>query len=126
MSHLSPLLTEARDLTSEQLGALRGWLLDPASWYHAKKRCLPSSTAQFRISGDSGEVRVLVSMNCAGWIVTAPHQYTGAFFDPVRDQVRGLLKALYPEFASPSRGSMWRSGTLSRLRTALAPDPAAE
>jgi hypothetical protein len=111
-------LTPARELTSDQLSELRGLLLDPHSWYFARKRCLPRETALFRFQSDNCYVTVLLDISCLGWIVTGPRGRRGAFFDPVRDQIQSLLKELFPEFASSSRRSMWKSGAIAELRIA--------
>ncbi len=109
-------LTPARQVVREGCSTLKSLLLDPRSWFFAKKRCLPRKTALFRLHGGRGSVNVEVSFSCVGWIVTGPAERRGGFFDPVADQVRELLKAAFPEFASPGRRSMWRSGTIAELR----------
>jgi len=112
-------LTPPRKLTRKQVSELRETLLDPQSWFFARKRCLPRDTALFRLSSDEGAVTVLVEMPCLGWIVTGQRGRWGGFFDPVQDQIRELLKGLFPEYASSSRRSMWRSGMITQLRRRL-------
>ena len=91
-------------------------LLDPHSWYFAKKRCLPRHTALFRLKGEQGNVKVVLGFSCVGWIVTGPAERRGGFFDPVAADVRELLKATFPEYASPGRRFVWRSGIIAELR----------
>lgn len=118
-SSLRPVpLTPARELTSEQLYELKRLLLDPQSWCFAKKRCLPRATALFRLQSSGGYVTVAIDRPCAGWIVTGPRGRWGGFFDPVADQIWAMVKGLFPEYASPSRRSMWRAGVIAQLRTA--------
>jgi hypothetical protein len=64
------------------------------------------------------DVTVEIDRPCAGWIVTGPRGRWGGFFDPVQDQIWSMVKALFPEYASPSRRSMWRSGVIAELRAA--------
>jgi hypothetical protein len=109
-------LTAARELTSEQLSELKGLLLDPQSWFFAKKRCLPRATVLFRIQSDECYVTVVIDIACLGWIVTGPHGRWGSFFDPVQDKIRAMVKGLFPEYASSSRRSMWKSGAIAQLR----------
>jgi hypothetical protein len=111
-------LTPARQLTSVQLSELKGLLLDPQSWFFAKKRCLPRETALFRLQSDECYVMVLIDRPCVGWIVTGPRGRRGGFFDPVQNQIWDMVKGLFPEYASPSRRSMWRSGVIAELRAA--------
>ena len=109
-------LTPARQVAAEGCATLKDLLLDPRSWFFAEKRCLPRQTALFRLHGERGSVSVVVGFSCLGWIVTGPAERQGGFFDPVANQVRALLKATFPEFASPGRRSMWRAGTIAELR----------
>jgi hypothetical protein len=111
-------LTPPRELTSDQLSELKGLLLDPQSWYFAKKRCLPRSVALFRLQSNDSHMTVVIDMPCLGWIVTGPRGRWGGFFDPVQDQIRAIVKGLFPEYASTSRRSMWRSGAITELRAA--------
>jgi hypothetical protein len=115
-------LTPARELTSDQFCELKELLLDPHSWDFPKKRCLPRETARFRLQTDERYVTVVVDMSCPGWIVTGPRGRWGGFFDPVQDQMRALLKGISPEHASSLRRSMWKSGTIARLRATRAED----
>lgn len=112
----SVALTPAREMAAERCSTLKGLLLDPRSWFFARKRCLPRKTALFRLHGEGGKVRIEVGFSCVGWIVSGPAERRGGFFDPVEDQVRDLLKATFPEFASPGRRSMWRTGAIAELR----------
>jgi hypothetical protein len=108
-------LTSPRELTLEGCSLLKTLLLDSQSWFFACKRCLPRPTALFRLMG--GNAAVLVSVDtCVGWVVTGPEQRHSGFFDPVHDQVRGLLKSTFSEFASPNRQSMWIAGAIAGLR----------
>jgi hypothetical protein len=111
-------LAPARKLIPEQVSEVRDLLLDPGSWFFAKKRCMPRNTALFRLQNGSGEVRLSVGMSCLDWIVTSGSERRGGFFDPVQNRMRGLLKAIFPEFASPSARSMWKAGTIAQLRAA--------
>jgi hypothetical protein len=111
-------LTPTRELSSEQLSELKGLLLDPQSWFFAKKRCLPRETALFRLQSDDCYVTVIIDRPCVGWIVNGPRGRWGGFFDPVQDQIWALVKGLFPEYASSSRRSMWRSGAIAELRAA--------
>lgn len=110
-------LTPARQLSAEGCSMLKSLLLDPDSWFFAKKRCLPRKTALFRLHGERGSVSVEVGFSCVGWLVSGPTECRGGFFDPVAEQVRGLLKETFPEFASPGRRSMWRASTIAELRS---------
>jgi hypothetical protein len=111
-------LAPARELTSEQLSELKRLLLDPQSWFFAKKRCVPRAAALFRLHSDHSHVTVTIDRPCVGWIVNGPRGRWGGFFDPVQDQVWAMVKELFPEYASPSRRSMWRSGAIAELRAA--------
>ncbi len=111
-------LAPARELTSEQLSQLKRLLLNPQSWFFANKRCLPHSVALFRLQSDACYVTVTIDRPCVGWIVNGPHGRWGGFFDPVQDQIWAMVKDLFPEYASPSRRSMWRAGAIAELRAA--------
>jgi hypothetical protein len=110
-------LTPGREVVPGGSSTLKGLLLDPRSWYFAKKRCLPRQTARFRLHRERGSVSVVVGFSCVGWIVTGPAERRGGFFDPVAGQVRELLKATFPEFASPRQRSMWRVRIIAELRS---------
>jgi hypothetical protein len=110
-------LTPARKVAPAGCSMLKDLLLDPGSWFFAKKRCLPRQTALFRLYGERGNVSVIVGFSCVGWIVAGPAERRGGFFDPVAGQVRDLLKSTFPEFASPGRHSMWRAGLIVELRS---------
>jgi hypothetical protein len=110
------VLTPPRDLAPEGCLLLKSLLLDPQSWFFAKKRCLPRPTALFRLQGEQGSVSVTVGFACVGWIVVSSTHRQGGFFDPVAGEVRELLKAVFPEFASRGRRSMWRAGIIAELR----------
>jgi hypothetical protein len=86
------------------------------SWFFAKKRCLPRDTAIIRLSGPAGGLKLIIDMPCAGWLLI-PHgtRRAGAFFDPVRTEVRGILKRAFPDFASTSKRSMWKQGAIAKL-----------
>jgi hypothetical protein len=114
-------LSAPRELTSDQLSELKELLLDPQSWFFAAKRCLPREVALFRLQSDDGYVTVSIDRPCVGWIVTGPRGRWGGFFDPVQDQIWAMVKGLFPEYASSSRRSMWRSGVISELRAAAQP-----
>jgi hypothetical protein len=109
-------LTPSRELPFEGCSLLKDLLLDPRSWFFAKKRCLPHWIAQLKLQGQQFSVRVEVD-TCDGWVITAPQQRTGGFFDPVRDQVRAIIKNTFPEFASRDRRSMWRNGAIRELKS---------
>ena len=61
-------------------------------------------------------------MPCSDWTVTGPEQRCRRSFHPVRSRVRDLLKSVFPEYASSSRGSMWRAGIITKLRREAAVD----
>ena len=111
-------LSPPRVLTSDQLSKLKELLLDPQSWFFAKKRCLPRAAALFRLESDESYVTVTIDRPCVGWIVTGPRGRWGGFFDPVQDQIWAMVKGLFPEYASSSRRSMWRAGVIAELRAA--------
>lgn len=111
-------LAPARELTSEQLSELKRLLLDPQSWFFAMKRCMPREVALFRLQSDDCYVTVTIDRPCVGWIVTGPRGRWGGFFDPVQDEMWAIIKGLFPEYASSSRRSMWRSGVIAELRAA--------
>jgi hypothetical protein len=116
--HRPVSLAPARELTPEQLSELKRLLLDPQSWFFAKKRCLPRAAALFRLQSEDCLVTVTIDRPCVGWIVNGPRGRWGGFFDPVQDQIWTMVKGLFPEYASPSRRSMWRSGAIAELRAA--------
>jgi hypothetical protein len=60
---------------------------------------------------------VSVGFSCVGWVVSGPRERFGGFFDPVADQVRGIGKATFREFASPRRRSLWRAGVIALLQS---------
>jgi hypothetical protein len=121
VSSLRPVpLAPARELTPEQLSELKRLLLDPESWFFAKKRCLPRAVALFRLQNDDYYLTVRIDRPCVGWIVTGPRGRWGGFFDPVQDQVWAMVKGLFPQYASSSRRSMWRAGVIAELRAAAA------
>jgi hypothetical protein len=113
----SVALTPARVVAPAGCSTLKRLLLDPRSWYFAKKRCLPRETALFQLHGEQGSIRLVVGFSCLGWIVTVPAERQGGFFDPVASQIRELLKSTFPEFASPGRRSLWRAGIIAQLRS---------
>src|SRR5205085_1649508 len=99
-------LTPGRELTTEQLDELKRMLLDPESWFFAKKRCMPRAAVEFRLTSEHGNVSIFVEWNCSGWIVTAPRQEVGGFFDPIQSELGALLKTIFVDYASPNRKSL--------------------
>ncbi len=53
--------------------------------------------------------------SCAGWEVRGPVERRGAFFDPIREEIYGILKSTFPEYASPHRRSLWKAGVIREV-----------
>jgi len=114
-------ITKRTELAADDLRLLVSLLLDVDSWFFATKRCLPRGTAVIRLTSDVGDATLLIGMSCDDWEVTSGGHRTGAFFDPVADDVRGILKRAFPEIASPESRSMWRAGAIAQLKKSATP-----
>lgn len=105
-----------RELAAAELQLLACLLLDVNSWHYAKKRCSPKPTAIVRLQSLDGDATLKIGMGCADWQLLTGKQRAVAFFDPVVDQVRGILKRAFPELASPYGHSLWRAGMIRELK----------
>jgi hypothetical protein len=114
-------ITDAVELNVDDARLLAKLLLDVQSWFFACKRCLPKGTAIINLSSLAGEVKLLIGMSCLDWEIRVDSYRQGGFFDPVADQVRGMLKRTFPEIASPHCRSMWTSGAISKLKQERSP-----
>ena len=109
-------ITDAVELNTVDAILIAKLLLDVESWFYAHKRCLPSGTAIIELNSSAGDAKLLVGMSCEDWEIRVGSYRKGAFFDPVADQVRGILKRTFPEIASPDSRSMWISGAIPKLK----------
>lgn len=109
-------ITDAVELNTDDALLIAKLLLDVESWFFARKQCLPKGTAIIDLNSVAGDAKVLIGMSCEDWELRVGGYRRGAFFDPVADQVRGLLKRTFPEIASPDSRSMWRSGVILKLK----------
>ncbi|MEX2558585.1 MAG: hypothetical protein WD403_01665 [Pirellulales bacterium] len=109
-------LTAPREIDADRLARFKELLVDPQSWWFARKRCLPRPTAVVRMRGPKGNVTVSLGFSCVLWIITGRAECRSGFFDPVQHHVREILKSTFPEFASADRRSMWRFGTITHLK----------
>ena len=114
-------ICDAVELAAEDAKLLARLLLDAQSWFFACKRCLPRGTAIIRLDSPAGDAQVLIGMACEDWELRAGGGRTGGFFDPVADQIRGLLKRAFPEIASPDPRSMWKAGAIAKLKEGSSP-----
>jgi hypothetical protein len=110
-------LTPARALTETDVAFWRIAVLDIGSWRFCVKRCALRRTAILALSGAAGSVSIVLSDNCASWLIHGPNDRQGGFYDPIRLQVRDQLKRLFPEYASPYRESMWKAGAIKKLQS---------
>jgi hypothetical protein len=69
------------------------------------------------MQGPQGDTTVVID-SCEGWAVLGRSERCGGFFDPVADEVRMLLKSIFPELASRERRSLWKAGSLKQLQAA--------
>jgi hypothetical protein len=109
-------ITDAIELSTDDVLLLATLLLDVESWFFACKRCVPKGTAVINLTSHTGEMKLLIGMSCLDWEIRVDGYRQGGFFDPVADQVRGILKRSFPEIASPYARSMWTSGAISKLK----------
>ena len=109
-------ITESVNLNSPDLQLLTKLLLDVESWFFARKRCLPKTTAIIEIQSASKHANLHIGMNCSDWLLVGCKLRAGGFFDPVRNDIQGILKRTFPEFASPSTQSMWKNGAIRELK----------
>jgi hypothetical protein len=114
-------ITDAVQLNKEDTLLIAKLLLDVESWFYARKQCLPRGTAIIELNSGAGEAQLLIGMLCEGWDLRVGSSRQGGFFDPVADQVRGVLKRTFPEIASPDARSMWTSGAIQKLKHACSP-----
>jgi hypothetical protein len=96
-------------------------LLDPDAWFFARKQCLPKGTALFCLEAPPHEATVLIGMSCQSWHVFAAGFQAGAFFDPVVNDIRGILKRAFPAIASREASSLWQAGAIARMVQSLPP-----
>ena len=109
-------ISDAVELSTDDARLLARLLLDVESWYFARKRCLPKGTAIIHLNSRGGDAKLMIGMSCEDWELRAAGNRKGGFFDPVADQVRGILKRTFPDIASSGARSMWKSGAISQLK----------
>ena len=120
-------ITAFVELATDDARLLTGLLLDVKSWFFASKRCLPRATAVIDLNSHAGDAKLMIGMPCEGWDLRVGHDRAGGFFDPVANQVRGILKRTFPEIASTGARSMWKAGAIAKLKQdALARQDVAE
>ena len=108
--------TEPVQLSVTDLQLLTKLLLDVESWFFARKRCLPKNTAVVKIQSNSNSAILRIGMNCSDWLLIGCKLRAGGFFDPVRNDVRDILKRTFPDIASPNSQSMWKQGAIRELK----------
>lgn len=114
-------ITDAVQLNKVDALLIAKLLLDVESWYYARKQCLARGTAIIELNSGDGEAQLLIGMLCEGWDLRVDSSCQGGFFDPVADQVRGVLKRTFPEIASPDARLMWTSGAIQKLKHEYSP-----
>ncbi len=114
-------ITDTVELATDDSRLLAKLMLDVESWFFASKRCLPKGTAIIHLSARAGDAKLLIGMSCENWEIRAGGSRKGGFFDPVADQVRGILKRAFPDIASSNARSMWKAGAISKLKQDAAP-----
>ena len=108
-------ITPYRELTIEDAKFIGRLVCDINSWHFARKRCIPKATARIKIDAKAGNAVIDLGMYCQDWRIYTDTFDFWRFFDPVADQIRGILKRSFPEYASPNPDSMWRSGVIKEL-----------
>jgi hypothetical protein len=110
-------LTERRRLSESQTRTLRGIILDPKSYWNGwpkYRRFPPKPGFGFDIAGDKSTAHLLVDLQNPGWEFSCNGEtYWG--FNFAGSRLVELAKDLFPEYASPHRGSVWRKGIIVDL-----------
>lgn len=104
------------DVSADDVRMIATLLLNRESWFFACKRCLPKSTAILTLASPIERITIRIGMSCADWEIQTSHRRIGGFFDPVADQIRGMLKRTFPYIASSNSQSLWRNGAIAKLR----------
>ncbi|WP_197528664.1 hypothetical protein [Aeoliella mucimassa] len=112
------LLTEERPLDQAMVRRMSRLLLDDDSWWYVMKQCLPKPTALMTLGSADGWATLRIGMPCSEWRLETDAERQWGFFDPVAGQVREVLKATFPEYASAHAKSLWKAGAISALRAA--------
>lgn len=108
-------VTTSQPISSADTKLISELIADVNSWNFCKKRCLPRSSATIALESPEGNAKLIISMNCAGWIWIGGKDSRGGFFDPIHDEIEGILKRTFPTIASPNRRCMWRRGVMAKL-----------
>lgn len=120
-------ISDSVEFAADDATLLARLLLDIDSWFFARKRCLPKATATISLQSRAGDAKLMIGMSCENWEIRAGSNRKGAFFDPVADQVRDILKRTFPDIASSGARSMWKAGAISQLKQSfLTPQDEAE
>jgi len=114
-------LTERRSLNDSQIETLRKIITDPESYWNGwpkYRRYPPRPGFAFEIFGAKSAVHLLVDLQNPGWEFSCDHEAYNRF-NFAGPRLARLAKALFPEYASPSHGSVWRQGIIKELEQAV-------
>ena len=110
-------LTSWRPISELHRATLRTILLAPESYWNGwpeYRRFPPKPGFGFVILGKVSTVQILVDLQNPGWeFICNGETYWG--FNFVGADLVNLAKEIFPEYASPSRGSVWRKGIIKEL-----------
>jgi hypothetical protein len=112
------ILAEGPDLDAEQVRRLRSLILKPEAHYNGHpifKRRPSVPNFAFLIRQADRAVEMLIDLTNPGWEFHcgAEHHQNWNWVNP---ELARLAKALFPEYASPHAGSVWRRGVLAGLK----------
>jgi hypothetical protein len=112
------ILAEGPGLDAEQIRQLRSLILKPEAHYNGHpiyKRRPSVPNFAFLIRRADCTVEMLVDLTNPGWEFHcgAEHHQNWNWVGP---ELARLAKALFPEYASPHAGSVWKRGVVEELK----------
>lgn len=106
------LLTEFREMSSDQIVRLKSVLLAPKSYWIGHpvyRRFPPKPGFIFRLKTSTGNVDVAADLQNPGWRIDACGRSYWAFTF-AGDTLRSIAKELFSEFASRAKNATWMKG----------------
>jgi hypothetical protein len=114
----SIILAEGPNLSTMQLQSVKSIVLNPESYYlgiPVFRRFPHHPNFALRLTREGTILDLMIDLHNPGWDFCCGGEFYSSWHWA---DFRGLAKALFPELASRTSGSMWKQGVISRLKAA--------